>query len=62
MGLKQVARAVMEENGVPILPGSPGLLKSLEEAVEIAERSISGHAQSHCGRWRAGHARGPATG
>src|SRR5437016_933414 len=32
MGLKQVARAVMEENGVPILPGSPGLLKSLEEA------------------------------
>jgi len=38
MGLKQVARAVMEENGVPILPGSPGLLKSVEEAVEIAER------------------------
>jgi len=38
MGLKQVARAVMEENGVPILPGSPGLLKSLEEATEIAER------------------------
>jgi len=38
MGLKQVARAVMEENGVPILPGSPGLLKSLEEAAEIAER------------------------
>ena len=38
MGLKQVARAVMEENGVPILPGSPGLLKSLEEAAETAER------------------------
>jgi acetyl-CoA carboxylase biotin carboxylase subunit len=38
MGLKQVARAVMEENGVPILPGSPGLLKSLEEAVETADR------------------------
>ena len=38
MGLKQVARAVMEENGVPILPGSAGLLKSLEEAVETAER------------------------
>ena len=28
----------MEENGVPILPGSAGILKSLEEAVEIAER------------------------
>jgi acetyl-CoA carboxylase biotin carboxylase subunit len=38
MGLKQIARAAMEENGVPILPGSTGILKSLEEAVETAER------------------------
>ena len=38
MGLKQVARATMEENGVPILPGSAGILKSLEEAVETAGR------------------------
>jgi len=38
MGLKQIARAAMEENGVPILPGSAGILKSPEEAVEIAER------------------------
>src|SRR4029077_12805207 len=38
MGLKQIARAAMEENGVPILPGSLGILKSPEEAVEIAER------------------------
>ena len=38
MGLKQIARAAMEENGVPILPGSAGILKSLEEAVETAER------------------------
>jgi len=38
MGLKQIARAAMEENGVPILPGSLGILKSLEEAVEIADR------------------------
>ena len=38
MGLKQIARAAMEENGVPILPGSVGILKSLEEAVEIADR------------------------
>src|ERR1700686_2512178 len=29
MGLKQVARSVMEEAGVPILPGSKGILKSL---------------------------------
>ena len=37
MGLKQVARAAMEEAGVPILPGSKGVLKSLEEALEIAD-------------------------
>ena len=38
MGLKQIARAAMEENGVPILPGSSGILKNLEEGAEIAER------------------------
>jgi acetyl-CoA carboxylase biotin carboxylase subunit len=37
MGLKQVARTAMEEAGVPILPGSKGILKNLEEAREIAE-------------------------
>ncbi len=37
MGLKQVARAAMEESGVPILPGSKGILNSLEEAIETAE-------------------------
>jgi acetyl-CoA carboxylase biotin carboxylase subunit len=36
MGLKQVARASMQEAGVPILPGSQGILKSAEEALEIA--------------------------
>src|SRR5580658_3832447 len=36
MGLKQMARAAMEEAGVPILPGSKGILKSLEEALELA--------------------------
>jgi acetyl-CoA carboxylase biotin carboxylase subunit len=35
MGLKQVARAAMDEAGVPILPGSKGILKSLEEAQEL---------------------------
>jgi acetyl-CoA carboxylase, biotin carboxylase subunit len=38
MGLKQRARAVMEEAGVPILPGSKGILNSPEEALELAER------------------------
>ncbi|HTR36842.1 MAG TPA: acetyl-CoA carboxylase biotin carboxylase subunit [Bryobacteraceae bacterium] len=38
MGLKQHARAAMAECGVPILPGSEGILKSAEEALETAER------------------------
>lgn len=36
MGLKQRARAIMEEAGVPILPGSRGIVKSPEEAVALA--------------------------
>src|SRR5579862_5348751 len=38
MGMKQIARSVMDEAGVPILPGSKGILKSLEEALELAEQ------------------------
>jgi acetyl-CoA carboxylase biotin carboxylase subunit len=38
MGLKQEARAAMEEAGVPILPGSKGILKSEEEAIETARQ------------------------
>ncbi len=36
MGLKQRARAIMEEAGVPILPGSRGILKSSDEALAVA--------------------------
>lgn len=36
MGLKQRARQVMDEAGVPILPGSKGILASAEEALEVA--------------------------
>jgi len=36
MGIKERARAFMREAGVPVLPGSPGVLKSPEEAVELA--------------------------
>ncbi len=38
MGLKERARAIMKEYGVPILPGSEGILGSPEEAIETAER------------------------
>src|SRR5579875_1901693 len=36
MGLKQRARAIMEEAGIPILPGSRGILKNAEEALHLA--------------------------
>jgi acetyl-CoA carboxylase biotin carboxylase subunit len=38
MGVKERARAIMKEHGVPILPGSEGVLASAEEAVETAKR------------------------
>ncbi len=36
MGVKERARAFMRDAGVPILPGSPGILKTAEEAIEVA--------------------------
>ncbi|MEO8096951.1 MAG: acetyl-CoA carboxylase biotin carboxylase subunit [Acidobacteriota bacterium] len=36
MGQKQLARTAMQAGGVPILPGSEGILQSPEEAAEIA--------------------------
>ncbi|MBV9295195.1 MAG: acetyl-CoA carboxylase biotin carboxylase subunit [Acidobacteriaceae bacterium] len=36
MGLKQHARTIMQDAGVPILPGSIGVLNTLEEAASIA--------------------------
>ena len=38
MGIKERARAFMREMGVPVLPGSPGVLKTPEEALELAEQ------------------------
>src|ERR1022692_3880664 len=35
MGSKQMARSAMAEAGVPILPGSKGVLKTIEEAIEL---------------------------
>jgi acetyl-CoA carboxylase biotin carboxylase subunit len=37
MGVKERARAFMQEMGVPILPGSPGVLATPEEALALAE-------------------------
>jgi len=36
MGVKERARAFMREMGVPVLPGSAGVLQSPEEALELA--------------------------
>src|SRR5436190_5885724 len=38
MGVKDCARGIMRDAGVPILPGSDGVLGSAEEAVETARR------------------------
>ncbi len=38
MGMKQLARTAMQAGGVPILPGSEGILASAEEAAELAEK------------------------
>ncbi|WP_261129391.1 acetyl-CoA carboxylase biotin carboxylase subunit [Bacillus sp. Marseille-Q3570] len=37
MGTKDVARTTMKEAGVPIVPGSEGIIESKEEAIELAE-------------------------
>lgn len=37
MGLKQLAREAMQAAGVPILPGSQGVVRSVDEALSIAE-------------------------
>jgi len=38
MGVKDCARGIMRDAGVPILPGSDGVLASAEDAIETAER------------------------
>ena len=37
MGIKDVARRTMKEAGVPIVPGSEGILENEEEALKVAE-------------------------
>jgi len=36
MGLKQRARTIMHDAGVPILPGSPGVISSVDDALSLA--------------------------
>lgn len=38
MGTKDVARDTMKEAGVPIVPGSQGIIKNTEEAIEFADQ------------------------
>jgi len=38
MGLKQEARAAMKQAGLPILPGSEGVIASTEEALEVSAK------------------------
>ena len=38
MGTKDIARETMREAGVPIVPGSKGLLKTLMKRIELANK------------------------
>ncbi|MBU8879333.1 acetyl-CoA carboxylase biotin carboxylase subunit [Bacillus sp. FJAT-29790] len=38
MGTKDIARETMKEAGVPIVPGSTGIIKDIDEAIELANR------------------------
>jgi acetyl-CoA carboxylase biotin carboxylase subunit len=38
MGVKERARAAMRDAGVPVLPGSEGVLKSVSEALDAASQ------------------------
>jgi acetyl-CoA carboxylase, biotin carboxylase subunit len=38
MGTKDVARETMREAGVPIVPGSKGIVKDIDDALELAEK------------------------
>lgn len=37
MGIKDVARSTMKEAGVPTVPGSEGIVPSIDEAIKVAE-------------------------
>ncbi|MHC0035977.1 acetyl-CoA carboxylase biotin carboxylase subunit [Pseudoneobacillus sp. C159] len=38
MGTKDIARETMAEAGVPIVPGSKGIIKNIEEAIELSNK------------------------
>lgn len=38
MGTKDIARETMREAGVPIVPGSTGIINDIEEAIELSEK------------------------
>ena len=56
MGDKITAKETMVKAGVPVIPGSDGLVKNMKEGVEVAKKNgISGYHQGNCRRWRKGY-------
>ncbi|WP_017755727.1 acetyl-CoA carboxylase biotin carboxylase subunit [Calidifontibacillus oryziterrae] len=43
MGTKDVARETMRQAGVPVVPGSTGIVESIEEAKKVVEEVIGGY-------------------
>jgi acetyl/propionyl-CoA carboxylase alpha subunit len=60
MGDKAVARETARKAGVPITPGSNGVVESDQEALKVAKQDrLSRHDQGGRGRRRTRHAAGP---
>ncbi len=57
MGDKATARRLAQEAGVPTVPGSPGTIEDVDEALAFAlSDRLPGHHQGHGGRGRQGDA------
>jgi hypothetical protein len=53
MGDKNQARATATKYGIPVTPGSDGIVETEEEALKVAEKDrLPGHDQGHRRRWR----------
>ena len=51
MGIKDIAKAEMIKANVPVVPGSEGLIQSIDDAKKIAKNRLSSYHQSHSRWW-----------
>ena len=51
MGIKDIAKAEMIKANVPVVPGSEGLIQSIDDAKKLLKNWLSSYHQSHCRWW-----------